>query len=55
MAACCNETSDMSHIYHKESADSSCYLRETLEVDSTGISRSTCNDETGLGLVGQLV
>ncbi len=45
----------MSHIYHEESTDSSCDLRETLEVDSTRISRSTSNDKTWLSLVSELV
>ena len=55
MAACCNKSCDMSHIYHKVCTNSLCYLRKLLKIDSSWISTCTCNDKSRSALVSLLV
>ena len=48
MHACCNQTCNMCHIYHKYGTDFIGDLTEFLKIDLTCISRSSCNDHLWL-------
>ena len=45
MFTCRNKTRDMCHIYHKVCTDTLCDLRKSLEVDLSGVSACTGNNE----------
>ena len=50
MKACCHQSGDMCHIHHKNSAYFVSHFSEFLEIDGTGISGRTGDDQ--LRLVG---
>ena len=54
MGAAGNQAGNVGHINHKNSADFVSDVREQLEVDGTGISRSTGNDQLGLILLSHV-